>query len=128
MPAKKSATPVAGGGYALAEAYFAEQAPDKRALLEQLGAIVSKALPDATVAIKWGVPMFLVGGRMVCGLAAFKEHVKLNFFGPPEVFADPKGVLTGAGKNNRSLDVRTAKDIDAASVRRWLKAAAAAGK
>ncbi len=105
--------------------YFAEQPADKRALLEKLRALVAKGVPDATPTIKWGVPVYQRKGRNLCALAAFKDHVAINFFVAPGVLADPGKKLEG-GKTNRLLKVRTASDIDAAVITRWLKAAAAA--
>ena len=104
--------------------YIAEQTPEKRALLEKLRALVTKTLPDATVALKWGVPIYQVGGKNVCALASFKEEVAINFFAKPSALADPKKKLSGAGTTSRMLKVRTAKDIDATSIQKWLKAAA----
>jgi hypothetical protein len=118
MPAKKTAEPTVDG-------YFKEQPADKRALLEKLRALVTKGVPDATVSIKWGVPVYQRSGKNLCALAAFKDHVAINFFVAPSVLADPKKKLEG-GKTNRLLKVRTAADIDAPSISRWLKAAAAA--
>ena len=138
MPAQKRATtlkkvpPKAYGPRSdfggLAEDYFARQAADKRALLEKLHALVMKTVPDATVAIKWGVPVYEKDGRAVCALAAFKEHVGINFFAPPTAFVDPEGRLEGGGKVSRMLKVRSAGDIDPASIRRWLKAVVASKK
>ena len=110
----------------IARAYFAEQAPDKRALLEKLDAIVMRAVPDAEVSIKWGVPFYEKAGKKVCALASFKEHVGINFFAPPKALADPAKKLEGSGTTQRMLKVRTASDIDTASIQRWLKAAVAA--
>jgi hypothetical protein len=107
-------------------AYFAEQPPDKRALLEKLRSLVEKGIPDAEASIKWGVPIYQRNGRNVCALASFKDHVAINFFAPPSVLIDPGKKLEGAGKTSRLLKVRTAGDIDSASITRWLKAAAAA--
>jgi hypothetical protein len=106
--------------------YIAEQPADKRALLQQLRAIVVRTVPDATVTIKWGVPFYERDGKKICALATFKDYVGINFFAPPTALADPKKRLEGAGKGNRMLKVRTAKDIDAPSITRWLKAAVAA--
>lgn len=106
-------------------AYIKEQPADKRALLEKLRAIVDSALPDADVAIKWGVPMYQVDGRNVCALASFKDCVAINIFASPAKLVDPKKKLEGAGKTSRMLKVRTAGDIDAVSIRKWLKAAVA---
>lgn len=112
----------------LAEDYFARQQPDKRLLLEKLHALVMKAVPAATVAIKWGVPVYEKDGKAVCALAAFKEHVGLNLFAPATAFLDPQGKLEGGGKVSRMLKVRSARDIDSARIQRWLKAAVASKK
>lgn len=118
MPAKKA---TAKGD--VAAKYIAEQPPDKRALLEGIRAVVVKGLPDADVAIKWGVPFYIRNGKNVCALASFKDHVAINFFASPDALSDPKGKLEGSGKGNRMLKVRRAADIDKASILRWLKAA-----
>jgi hypothetical protein len=116
--AKKTEPSVAG--------YFAQQPADKRALLEKLRALVAKGAPDATASIKWGVPIYQRNGTNICALASFKDHVGLNFFAPPNVLIDPKKKLEGGGKTSRMLKVRSAADIDSASILRWLKAAVAA--
>jgi hypothetical protein len=105
--------------------YFAQQPADKRAILEKLRALVAKGVPDAMPTIKWGVPVYQRNGRNLCALAAFKDHVAINFFVAPSVLADPGKKLEG-GKTNRLLKVRTAGDIEAGTITRWLKAAAAA--
>jgi hypothetical protein len=104
--------------------YIAEQTPEKRALLEKLRALVTKTLPGAMVALKWGVPVYQVGGKNVCALAAFNDEVALNLFAKPSALADPKKRLSGGGATSRMLKVRAAKDIDATSIQKWLKAAA----
>src|SRR5258707_12122726 len=107
-----------------AASYIAGQPPGKRALLEKLRAIVTATLPDAVPALKWGVAVYAIDGRNVCALAAFKDAVAINFFASPMVLADPKKKLEGSGKSQRMLKVRTATDIDAPGIKRWLKAAA----
>lgn len=105
--------------------YFAQQPTDKRALLEKLRALAAKGVPDATPTIKWGVPVYQRNGKNLFALAAFKDHVAINFFAGPSVLTDPGKKLEG-GKTTRLLKVRSAGDIDAAAITRWLKAAAAA--
>jgi hypothetical protein len=109
-----------------AAAYIAEQPADKRVLLEKLRALIAKGAPAAVPAIKWGVPIYAIGGKNICALASFKDNVAINFFAPPSALADPKKQLEGAGKTSRMLKVRTTADIDSASIVRWLKAAVAA--
>jgi hypothetical protein len=136
MPAKRAAkraaskktvakAPTKGTLEPSVSGYFAQQPADKRALLEKLRTLVAKGVPDATPTIKWGVPVYQRNGRNLCALAAFKEHVAINFFVAPSVLADPGKKLEG-GKTNRLLKVRSAGDIDAGTITRWLKAAAAA--
>jgi hypothetical protein len=108
--------------------YFAEQPADRAALLQKLRALVNKAVPDADVSIKWGVPFYQLNGKNVCSLAAFKDFVGINFLAPPSVLVDPKKKLEGGGKTMRMLKVRSASDIDSASIVRWLKAVVAANQ
>lgn len=122
-PAKKTAVK-AGSGPSV-DGYFAQQPADKRALLEKLRALVAKGVPDATSSIKWGVPFYQRNGKDVCALASFKDHVGINFFASPSALVDPGKKLEGGGKSSRMLKVRSTSDIDAASIQRWLKAAAA---
>ena len=121
---QKTAQPDGAG--ASVESYFAQQPPDKRALLIKIRSLVEKGAPDAVPMIKWGVPIYAQNGRNICALATFKDHVGLNFFAPPSALPDPTKRLEGEGKTSRMLKVRTATDIDAPSITRWLKAAVAA--
>ncbi len=126
VPAAKARSPKPAAktpGAAAVDAYLAQQPADKRALLQELRKLVDAAVPDATASIKWGVPTYQLNGRNVCALASFKDCVAINIFAAPEKLADPGKKLEGAGKTSRMLKVRTAKDIDAASIKRWLKAA-----
>ena len=127
VPKKTAARKTVAKKAAVDDLYFAQQSPDKRALLEKLRALVVKGVPGATVSIKWGVPFYSgENGKSICALAAFKDVVAINLFAPPAALADPGKRLEGAGKKNRMLKVATAKDIDSASISRWLKAAVAA--
>jgi len=121
----KTTTPKKAAG-GVDDRYFAEQPAEKAALLAKLRAIVKRELPDADVTIKWGVPFYQRSGKSVCSLAAFKDFVGINFFASPSVLIDPGKKLEGGGKTMRMLKVRSASDIDGASIVRWLKATVAA--
>jgi hypothetical protein len=108
-----------------ATTYISEQPKDKAALLKKLHVLVMKGMPDAEVATKWGVPVYVIDGKNVCAIAGFKEHVSINFFVPAKVLPDPKKRLEG-GKTNRALKIRTAAEIDEPTILRWVRAAAAA--
>src|SRR5256885_6842495 len=105
-PAKRTAGPVNATG--ADRAYIAQQPPDKRALLEKLRVLVQKGAPAAVPAIKWGVAVYSVNGKNVCALAAFKDHVAINFFAPSAVFLAPSKKHEGAGQTNPLLEGGTA--------------------
>jgi len=110
------------------EQYFEQLPPEKLAPLEELRAIVESTVPKAESGLKWGAPFYTIDGKMLCALGALKHEVAISFFGPPEVFKDPKGQLQGKGSDYRVLKVKDGNTIDAPSVKRWLKAAVAAAK
>jgi len=62
------------------DAYIAKAADFAKPVLEHFRTIVHKASPDITESIKWGVPSFDYKGKMLCSLAAFKQHCALGFW------------------------------------------------
>lgn len=56
------------------DAYIARAAPFAQDILTHVRALVHRALPEVTEGIKWGMPHFMVGGRNIVGLAAFKAY------------------------------------------------------
>lgn len=106
--------------------YFEALPADKRAPLEQLRAIVEATVPEAQSSLKWGSPFYTIDGKLLCAMGALKNEVALSIYGPPEIFEDPGGLLQGKSPEYRVLKVRDGSEIDAASVARWLRAAAAA--
>jgi hypothetical protein len=105
------------------EGFFAKQPPGLRPILDELRNMVRQAAPDASSAIKWGMPFYSIGGAIVCALAAHKSHVNLILPGPPGTYADPEGRLEGDGKTGRHLKLKTLGDLPKTSVRGWLKTA-----
>ena len=63
------------------DAYIAKAAPFAQPILTRLREIVHEALPESTEDIKWGMPHFLVDGKNVVGMAAFKAHCALVIHG-----------------------------------------------
>jgi uncharacterized protein YdeI (YjbR/CyaY-like superfamily) len=61
--------------------YIAKAAPFAQAILAHVRALVHRALLDAQEGIKWGMPHFMVEGRNVIGLAAFKAHASVVIHG-----------------------------------------------
>lgn len=74
----------------VATKYISEQPAGTAGLLKKLHGAVMKGMPDAEVVMKWGVPVYMSGGRNVCAIAGFKEHVALNFFVPPAGMRIPR--------------------------------------
>ena len=107
------------------DAFFARQPPQLRAILEALRELVEEAAPDAVGSIKWGMPFYTVGDRMMCALAGFKSHVNLILPGPTDTFADPGRLLEGESKNGRHLKLRALDELPREAVRRWLRTASA---
>jgi hypothetical protein len=110
------------------EGFFAKQPPHLRPILDELRAVIERAAPDATSAIKWGNAMYSVGGVMTCGLTAHKAHVNLILAGPPGTFDDPDGRLTGTGKTGRHLKLTSLEDLPRTAVRLWIAQAVAAAR
>lgn len=54
--------------------YIAKAGAFAQPILAHVRALVHEALPEAEEGIKWGMPHFILGGRNVVGLAAFKAH------------------------------------------------------
>lgn len=60
------------------DAYIARQADFARPILEHLRRLVHETAPAAEETIKWGMPHFTVGGRILAGMAAFKAHATFS--------------------------------------------------
>ena len=54
--------------------YIAKAAPFAQPILAHVRDLVHRTLPDVEEGIKWGMPAFMLGGKNVAGLAAFKAH------------------------------------------------------
>jgi uncharacterized protein YdhG (YjbR/CyaY superfamily) len=68
--------------------YLAAVPADKRAALERLREQIRLAVPDATEAISYGMPAFMLGGRWFVGFGVTRAHC--SFYAgraPVEAFA-----------------------------------------
>src|SRR6478735_8979739 len=57
------------------DAYLAEIAEPKRRTLEAVRRSIRAVVPEAEEGISYGMPAFSVGGKVVAGFAAFKNHL-----------------------------------------------------
>jgi uncharacterized protein YdeI (YjbR/CyaY-like superfamily) len=62
------------------DAYIANAQPFAQPILEHVRERVHAALPDAEETIKWSMPAYTLGGKIVLITAAFKAHTALNFW------------------------------------------------
>ncbi len=70
----------------------------------RLRAIVHRAAPDLEEDWKWGCPCF-AGESLVCGFAAFKKHLTVDFFRGAFI-DDPDGVFNHGLDNAKSRGVK----------------------
>ena len=126
VPAKakpKKPAPRADFGKPIA-GFLAKQPPQLRAILDAVRALIDEAMPDATAALKWGMPFYARGKTMLVAMGAHKAHVNLLLPGPPGTYPDPDALLEGDGKTGRRLVLKSLDDLPRAQVRAWLKIAA----
>ncbi len=105
--------------------FIRKQPAHLRAILDELRRMVEATVPEVQSSLKWGMPCFTLAGNMVCMLGGHKSHVNLVLVGPPDGFDDPAGRLAGGGKGGRHLKLARLEELPRASVRKWLRAAAA---
>jgi uncharacterized protein YdeI (YjbR/CyaY-like superfamily) len=70
------------------DAYIARQAQFARPILEHLRAAMHAACPEVEESIKWSMPAFLLNGRPLANMAAFKAHASFGFWRGREVVGD----------------------------------------
>jgi uncharacterized protein YdeI (YjbR/CyaY-like superfamily) len=73
------------------DAYIAKAQPFARPILDKVRERVHSALPEVEEAIKWSMPAYMVGGKIVVITAAFKAHAALNFWRGQELRANGGG-------------------------------------
>ena len=62
------------------DAYLAKAAPFAQPILNHVRERVHAAAPEAEETLKWSMPSFTIGGKILIGMAAFKQHAALNFW------------------------------------------------
>jgi uncharacterized protein YdeI (YjbR/CyaY-like superfamily) len=73
------------------DAYIAKAQPFARPILEKIRERVHAVIPDVEEAMKWSMPAYMLGGKLVLISAAFKAHAALNFW---------RGQELGEGQTN----------------------------
>ena len=62
------------------DTYIAKAQPFARPILAHVRERVHAVLPDVEEAVKWSMPAYTLGGKIVLITAAFKAHMALNFW------------------------------------------------
>jgi hypothetical protein len=92
--------------------------------LARLRRLVNEAGPDLVEGWKWEIPVWSDRGNVVA-IAAFKEHVKINFFQGASL-SDPHGLFNAGleAKTARSIDFREGDKLDEKKLQELVRAAA----
>lgn len=94
------------------DAYIAKAAPFARPILARLRAVAHSALPEGEEGIKWGMPHFLLAGKNVAGMSAFKAHCAFIVHG--EGRQGSEGGMGAYGKITSMGDLPTEAELRAA--------------
>lgn len=108
------------------DGYLAGLDGEPRAICAGLVTLIRKAAPAATSELKWGMPVFTIGGEMLCYFRAQKTYVRFGL-APGATLDDPDGVLYGSG-DGKHLKLASKKDLDPKrqkQVTGWVRAVAA---
>jgi uncharacterized protein YdeI (YjbR/CyaY-like superfamily) len=96
------------------DAYIARAQPFARPILETVRERVHAVIPNVEEAIKWGMPAYMAGGKIVLITSAFKNHAALNFWRGQEIGdGQPKaGAMGQFGKLTSVDDLPRQSDLD----------------
>ena len=64
------------------DTYIAKAQPFAQPILTYLRTVAAKAEPEAVEETRWGAPFWILEGRQLCGMAAFKRHCAFVIDGP----------------------------------------------
>lgn len=102
------------------DAYLAAVPAFALPILTRLREDVHAACPDVVETIKWSRPHFLLDGKLLCGMSAFKAHCAFGFWEREGAGEGKGGAMGDFGR------IETLADLPPrAELRRQIKAAAA---
>lgn len=111
-------------GEAPVQAYLAAMPGWKRAVGVRLDAVISRAVPGVTKAVKWNSPFYGVAERgWFLSFHCYAKFVKVAFFRGAQLRPPPPGA--SRQPEVRYLDVREDDTLDEAQLAAWAKQAAA---
>ena len=112
-----------------ADDYFEAIDARLKPLALELRSLVRETIPNASEVIKWGMPVYLLHGKMwFCSIRAGKDYVALQFGEIGTRLDDPDGLLEGTGKNLRHVKIRSKDEIRRELFAAWIRQAAEANR
>lgn len=104
------------------DAYIAKSADFAQPILTHLRGVVHAACPDVVETLKWSMPSFTYGGKILAHMAAFKAHCAFGFWRGEAV----TGAREGASAMGQFGRIETLKDLPSkAELAKMVKKAAA---
>ena len=96
-------------------AYIAKAQPFARPILEKVRERVHAIVPDVEEAMKWSMPAYMAGGKILVITSAFKAHAALNFWRGQEIGdgAPKAGAMGQFGRLKSVDDLPTDEELDA---------------
>jgi hypothetical protein len=92
------------------DTYIAKSADFAKPILSHLRDVVHEACPDCEETLKWSSPTFTHHG-MLCGFAAFKQHIQFGFWKHELVMPDTPRDGMGFGRITSMKDVPPKKKL-----------------
>lgn len=85
--------------------------------------LVHEVAPDIEEDWKWNVPFFMLGGKMLFAMSAFKAHTKYNFIHNGAFINDDDQLFNNGrdSQQSRSIDLREDDVIDEAKLKQLIK-------
>lgn len=76
--------------------------------------LVHHVYPNIKEEIKWGVPVFLLNGKMIFAMSSFKAHTKFNFILNGALLEDKNKLFNNGfeSKKSRGIDLKENETID----------------
>ncbi len=106
------------------DTYIAALPEWQRENLTLFRSAVHRVVPAVEEGWKWDVPVFLIGGRLICAMSAFAKHTKYNFFEGASL-ADPDRLFNSGleSKRSRSINLTEGESVAPAQLDSLITAA-----
>ncbi|GAB3383408.1 YdeI/OmpD-associated family protein [Lysobacter fragariae] len=93
------------------DAYIAKAAEFARPILSHLRDVVHAACPDCEETVKWSAPSFTYRGKILCGMAAFKQHASFGLWQGSVVVEGSDDGMGQFGRLTRVSDLPSKREL-----------------